>query len=112
MSLANKVVLITGAGTGIGADTARAFHDAGSYVVLNGRREAVLQETASLIDPSGQTVAIVPGDIGIGAGACRDRAFLAPAVGLSPWQFSRRLCVGVPAAGANSPTWWPRRPRR
>jgi NAD(P)-dependent dehydrogenase (short-subunit alcohol dehydrogenase family) len=64
MSLANKVVLITGAGTGIGADAARAFHDAGSYVVLNGRREAVLQETASLIDPSGQTVAIVPGDIG------------------------------------------------
>src|SRR5262245_8611864 len=28
MSLANKVVLITGAGTGIGADAARAFRDA------------------------------------------------------------------------------------
>jgi NAD(P)-dependent dehydrogenase (short-subunit alcohol dehydrogenase family) len=64
MSLANKVVLITGAGTGIGADAARAFHDAGCSVVLNGRREEVLDRTASLIDPSGRTIAIVPGDIG------------------------------------------------
>ena len=64
MSLANKVVLITGAGTGIGADTARAFHEAGCSVVLNGRREAVLERTASLIDPSRRTVAVVPGDVG------------------------------------------------
>ena len=64
MSLAKKVVLITGAGTGIGADAARAFHNAGSFVVLNGRREAVLEQTASRLDPSGETVAIVAGDIG------------------------------------------------
>src|SRR5262245_26343245 len=64
MSLANKVVLITGAGTGIGADAAHAFHNAGSLVVLNGRRKAVLEKTASEIDPSGETVAVVPGDIG------------------------------------------------
>jgi NAD(P)-dependent dehydrogenase (short-subunit alcohol dehydrogenase family) len=64
MSLANKVVLITGAGTGIGADAARRFHDAGSFVVLNGRRQAVLERTASEIDSSGQTVAVVAGDIG------------------------------------------------
>jgi NAD(P)-dependent dehydrogenase (short-subunit alcohol dehydrogenase family) len=64
MSLANKVVLITGAGTGIGADAARAFHNAGSLVILNGRRPAVLERTASEIDPTGQTVAVVPGDIG------------------------------------------------
>src|SRR3954447_10836962 len=64
MSLQNKVVLITGAGTGIGADAARAFHDAGCSVVLNGRRGAVLERTAALIDPSGRTVAVVPGDIG------------------------------------------------
>jgi NAD(P)-dependent dehydrogenase (short-subunit alcohol dehydrogenase family) len=64
MSLANKVVLITGAGTGIGADAARAFHDAGSSLVLNGRRAAVLERTGALIDPSGRTVAVVPGDVG------------------------------------------------
>ncbi len=64
MSLANKVVLITGAGTGIGADAARAFHDAGCFVVLNGRRETALEETAARIDPSGRWVEIIPGDIG------------------------------------------------
>jgi NAD(P)-dependent dehydrogenase (short-subunit alcohol dehydrogenase family) len=64
MSLATKVVLITGAGTGIGADAARAFHAAGASVVLNGRRAAALEESASTIDPSGRSVAVVPGDIG------------------------------------------------
>jgi NAD(P)-dependent dehydrogenase (short-subunit alcohol dehydrogenase family) len=64
MSLAKKVVVITGAGTGIGADAARAFHNAGSFVVLNGRRQAVLEQTASRLDPSGETVAVVAGDIG------------------------------------------------
>jgi NAD(P)-dependent dehydrogenase (short-subunit alcohol dehydrogenase family) len=64
MSLAGKVVLITGAGSGIGADAARAFHDAGSRVVLNGRREALLNRLAESIDPTGKSVAVVPGDIG------------------------------------------------
>jgi len=71
MSLANKVVLITGAGTGIGADAARAFHDAGCSIVLNGRRTDVLEQTAAYIDPSGRTVAVVPGDIGNPATARR-----------------------------------------
>jgi NAD(P)-dependent dehydrogenase (short-subunit alcohol dehydrogenase family) len=64
MSLADKVVLITGAGSGIGADAARAFHDAGSFVLLNGRREAALKRVADSIDPVGKSVAIVSGDIG------------------------------------------------
>jgi NAD(P)-dependent dehydrogenase (short-subunit alcohol dehydrogenase family) len=64
MSLQNKVVLITGGGTGIGADAARAFHNAGCFVVLNGRRESALEQTASVIDPTGRSTAIVAGDIG------------------------------------------------
>jgi NAD(P)-dependent dehydrogenase (short-subunit alcohol dehydrogenase family) len=64
MSLANKVVLITGAGTGIGADAARTFRNAGSFLVLNGRRGAALERAAAAIDPSGENVAIVVGDIG------------------------------------------------
>jgi NAD(P)-dependent dehydrogenase (short-subunit alcohol dehydrogenase family) len=64
MSLAKKVVLITGAGSGIGADAARAFHNAGSFVVLNGRREEPLRRVADSIDPSGTSLAIVTGDIG------------------------------------------------
>lgn len=64
MSLKNKVVLISGGGTGIGADAARSFHAAGAKVVLNGRREDALAQTATQIDPSGKTVAYVVGDIG------------------------------------------------
>ncbi len=64
MSLENKVVLITGGGTGIGADAARAFYAAGAKVVLNGRREAKLSQTAAKIDPSGESIAYVVGDIG------------------------------------------------
>jgi NAD(P)-dependent dehydrogenase (short-subunit alcohol dehydrogenase family) len=64
MSLANKVVAITGGGTGIGADAARAFCAAGAKVVLNGRREAKLAQTAAEIDPSDETVVYVAGDIG------------------------------------------------
>lgn len=64
MSLQKKVVLITGGGTGIGADAASAFLAAGASVVLNGRRQSQLEQTARRIDPTGQSVAIVPGDIG------------------------------------------------
>jgi meso-butanediol dehydrogenase/(S,S)-butanediol dehydrogenase/diacetyl reductase len=34
-----KVVIVTGAGSGIGAGTARRFLQEGAFVVLNGRRE-------------------------------------------------------------------------
>src|SRR3954468_10387624 len=64
MSLADKVTLITGAGSGIGADAARAFREAGSFVVLNGRRAEPLRRVANSIDPSGKAVAVVAGDIG------------------------------------------------
>jgi NAD(P)-dependent dehydrogenase (short-subunit alcohol dehydrogenase family) len=64
MSLTNKVVLITGGGSGMGADAAKAFHAAGAKVVLNGRREDALQNTARQIDPSGKSVACLAGDIG------------------------------------------------
>lgn len=64
MSLRDKVVIITGGGTGIGADTAHGFYRAGAKVVLNGRREDALANTASSIDPTGNSVAYVAGDIG------------------------------------------------
>jgi len=64
MSLEGKVVIITGGGTGMGADAARAMHAAGALVVLNGRRADKLEEVASAIDSDGETVACVAGDIG------------------------------------------------
>src|SRR4051794_1929768 len=64
MCLKDKVVVITGGGSGIGADAARAFLAAGARVVLNGRREGALRRTAESIDPRGTRVATVAGDIG------------------------------------------------
>lgn len=54
-----NTILITGAGTGIGRETARAFRAAGWRVALMGRREAPLRETAE-----GEDVLILPADVG------------------------------------------------
>jgi NAD(P)-dependent dehydrogenase (short-subunit alcohol dehydrogenase family) len=64
MSLQDKVVVISGAGTGIGADAAKAMRAAGASVVLNGRRADKLEQVAYGIDPTGKNVACVAGDIG------------------------------------------------
>ena len=61
MSLKNKTIVITGGGSGLGADAAKAAHAAGANVVLNGRSEAKLAAVASAI---GGDVAYVAGDIG------------------------------------------------
>lgn len=47
MILAGKRVLITGGGTGVGADLARAFAGAGAEVVIAGRRAEPLQAVAA-----------------------------------------------------------------
>ena len=63
MSLQDKVVLITGGGSGIGANTARAFVAVGAKVVINGRREELLAKTSAQIDRTGENIAWVAGDI-------------------------------------------------
>jgi meso-butanediol dehydrogenase/(S,S)-butanediol dehydrogenase/diacetyl reductase len=45
-----KVVIVTGAGSGIGAGTARRFLQEGALVALNGRREHKLRETVAGFD--------------------------------------------------------------
>lgn len=45
-----KVVIVTGAGSGIGAGTARRFLKEGAFVTLNGRREHKLRETIAGFD--------------------------------------------------------------
>ncbi|MCL6729764.1 SDR family NAD(P)-dependent oxidoreductase [Sphingomonas hankyongi] len=64
MSLQGKVVVISGAGTGIGADAARAMRSAGASVVLNGRRPDKIEQVASSIDATGKNVECVAGDVG------------------------------------------------
>lgn len=64
MSFEGKVVAITGGGSGMGRAVAAAFLESGARVVLNGRREPVLADTARELDPSGKRVRMVSGDIG------------------------------------------------
>lgn len=56
----NKVVLITGGGTGIGKAAASGFVAKGAKVVITGRRTSVLEETAREL---GAQVHIITGDV-------------------------------------------------
>jgi NAD(P)-dependent dehydrogenase (short-subunit alcohol dehydrogenase family) len=58
-----KIVLVTGAGSGIGRAVALAFLGQGDSVVLAGRREAALRETAELSGGGGDRVLVAPADV-------------------------------------------------
>ncbi|HEY3939417.1 MAG TPA: SDR family oxidoreductase [Bryobacteraceae bacterium] len=59
----HRVAAVTGAGSGIGRAVALAFQSAGYCVVLAGRRQAELELTCSLADPSGGRFLAVATDI-------------------------------------------------
>jgi meso-butanediol dehydrogenase/(S,S)-butanediol dehydrogenase/diacetyl reductase len=61
-----KVVIVTGAGSGIGAATARRFLREGAFVVVNGRRKPKLYETIAGLDEAKSLVH--PGDVSDEAG--------------------------------------------
>jgi meso-butanediol dehydrogenase/(S,S)-butanediol dehydrogenase/diacetyl reductase len=56
-----KVIIVTGAGSGIGAGTVRRFLREGAFVVVNGRREHKLHETIAGVDAAKSLVH--PGDV-------------------------------------------------
>ncbi|KAJ6037031.1 NAD(P)-binding protein [Penicillium herquei] len=58
-----KVAMVTGAGTGIGADTALLLAERGAKVVIVGRREAPLQEVEKRILAGGGEVLIAVADV-------------------------------------------------
>ena len=63
MRFLGKTVVITGAGSGIGAATARRFAAEGANVVLNGRRADKLAEVATGLDPA--RTLVHPGDASV-----------------------------------------------
>ena len=63
MASANKVAVVTGAGTGIGKAVALALLHEGYAVVLAGRRKAPLDATARAVGASESRTLVVPTDV-------------------------------------------------
>ena len=59
----NKVVLVTGGGSGIGRASALAFADEGAKVVVSGRRESEGFETVALIKKAGGQGTFIQADV-------------------------------------------------
>ena len=58
-----KVVIITGAGEGLGRTMAELFSREGARVVLAGRRRELLDDTRQLVEDAGGTALVVPTDV-------------------------------------------------
>jgi len=93
-SLAGRVALVSGAGTGIGRATSLALAAAGADVALLGRRKEPLDEVAALIGGIGRRAVVCPVDV-TDASAVDDAARRAAAE-LGP------AGIAVAAAGVNA----------
>jgi NAD(P)-dependent dehydrogenase (short-subunit alcohol dehydrogenase family) len=65
--LADKVVAVVGASTGIGADTARVLAADGAALMLMARGEAPLRDLADELTAAGANVAYTTGDVSVAA---------------------------------------------
>ena len=68
--LDDKVVIVTGASSGLGVAFAQTFAEAGADVVLGARRADRLSETAALVEAAGRTSLAVATDVSV-PGQCQ-----------------------------------------
>jgi NADP-dependent 3-hydroxy acid dehydrogenase YdfG len=94
-ALKGQVAWITGAGTGIGLETARALGASGASVALSGRRRAELDAAARALQAQGVDALAVPLDVA-------DAAAVAEAA-RAVVQWKGRIDVLVCSAGTNVP---------
>lgn len=81
LSLQNKIILITGASSGIGAACAKVFADAGARLILAARRYEKLEQLATTLQLTSQTVYLVELDV-------RDRIAVELAISHLPPEWS------------------------
>ena len=103
------VVIVTGAGSGIGAATARQLGTVGAPVVLVGRREAPLKVVAGQIADGGGEALCVPADLADPASpqriadACLDRyGRIDGLVNNAAWSGTCRWPTGTPDASTST----------
>lgn len=101
-SLAGKVAIVTGASSGIGAESARALGQAGARVVLVGRDEARLEEARASVAGAGAEAHAVRADLASDDGPGR--------VVDATLSHFHRIDVLVNAAGLFLPTPFPETP--
>ena len=94
-ALKGKIAWVTGAGTGIGKASAIDLAKAGAHVVLSGRREAALKQTARAIARAKGKCSIVPLDVA-------DRAAV-DAAAKAILKEHKRIDILVNSAGLNVP---------
>ena len=62
-SLQDKVILITGGGTGLGKSMGKYFMELGAHLIITSRRQEVLDETAAEFNDYNGEVLPISGDV-------------------------------------------------
>ncbi len=96
----NLHVVITGASSGIGETTARAFVAAGHRVVLAARRSELLEPLAKELDPTGTRVLVVPCDV-------RQPSQLEALIQTAKGKFGAvQVLINNAGVGTDENAWW------